>query len=302
MSVEIYVASHRQVNIELPECYKFVQVNAKKRGEHWHGFIHDDNGENISEKNESYCELTAMYWGWKNSHAEIKGLSHYRRYFSRNDQPIVTGAKTILSPKVKNRCLAKMEIERVLDEYDIILQMPYIPYPATAKEDLKKFCYEKDIQVLDEVIRTQFTDYYEEYQRAMNSKNLSYCNMLIAKREIYDAYCEWLFSVLQEVENRCDISQYDAQHKRIYGYFAEVLLNVYVKKHQLKTKYYTPLYVESFDKKELSLRHIKHSCHVIVFDVLEKISGNLLEFAASKYRKGMYERYLQCKNYLGQKD
>ena len=302
MSVEIYVASHRQVNIELPSCYKLVQVNAKKRGELWKGFIHDDSGENISEKNESYCELTAVYWGWKNSSAEIKGLNHYRRYFSANENPILTGSKAISTQMIKDLCLQEDRMIADLSEYDIILQMPYIPYPSTAGEDLTKYCYEKDVEKLTEVIREKFPEYENAYFSVMQGKNLSYCNMLIAKREIFDAYCEWLFSVLEAVEERCDISNYDPQHKRLFGYLAEVLLNVYVQKHQLKAKYYTPLYVESFDKKETSLKHMIHAGNVALFNVLEKTNVKLLEFVASKYKKAMYDRYLHCKQYLEQKD
>ncbi len=42
----------------------------------------DDSGENISEKNPQYCELTPQYWAWKNENFDFAGFFHYRRYLS----------------------------------------------------------------------------------------------------------------------------------------------------------------------------------------------------------------------------
>ncbi len=90
---------------------------------------------------------------------------------------------------------------------------------------------------MDDVIRTKYPDYWDTYQQVMASYHLSYCNMMITKSEILDQYCTWLFAVLADCEERIDISTYDPQHKRVYGYLAEVLMNVYLRHHHLREKH-----------------------------------------------------------------
>ena len=46
----------------------------------------DDTGDNISEKRESFCELTVQYWAWKNVNADYYGLCHYRRYLGFSEE------------------------------------------------------------------------------------------------------------------------------------------------------------------------------------------------------------------------
>ena len=60
-----------------------IQVGAALNGQAIDGMIRDDTGDNISEKSRSFCELTALYWAWKNLDSDAIGLVHYRRYFAR---------------------------------------------------------------------------------------------------------------------------------------------------------------------------------------------------------------------------
>lgn len=78
-NIKLLVAMHKAYCLPEDAVYAPIQVG----GVHIPGMenaLRDDTGENISNKNRSYCELTALYWGWKNLQADYLGLVHYRRY------------------------------------------------------------------------------------------------------------------------------------------------------------------------------------------------------------------------------
>ena len=68
------------------------------------------------------------------------------------------------------------------------------------------------------------------------------------------AYCEWLFTILLKASKEIDVSDYDAYHKRVYGFLSEPLLKVYVEHHQLKVKEHGVVYTsEKAETMELKL-------------------------------------------------
>ena len=248
-TVEIYTATHKRMDFTIPAYCRRLQVNCKVTGSKWDQYIHDDDGINISEKNASYCELTALYWGWKNSEADIKGLCHYRRYFSNDNHVNLIPLVYVNTKSIVKNSLSEEQIRKLFEEnYEIILPMRYSPYPDTVEADLLNYCYKSDIETLKKIITEEYPDYNDDLLEVLSSRNMSYCNMFIARKDTYDNYCEWLFSVLKLIEERCDITEYDTQHKRIYGYLAEVLLNVYVRHNKLRCCYYKTAIVKSTDR------------------------------------------------------
>ena len=232
----IAVATHKKINFDLPAGYHPVQVNSAIN-EKWPNYCHDADGESISAKNSSYSELTAMYWLWKNVSADIKGLCHYRRFFSNNKYVTSSEIDYVDGKDVSGNILHEDDVKALMADCDIILIRPWHPYPLTETEDLKIWCYEKDINALREVIYEYQPDYAEAYESVMSSKNISHYNMFIAREKTFNDYSQWLFDVLAKVEERTNVESYDPQRKRLYGYLSEVLLNVYIEKHNLKPKY-----------------------------------------------------------------
>ena len=87
------------------------------------GIMGDNSGDNISDKNKEYCELTVQYYVWKNIDADAYGFCHYRRFFCFDDavkKPYLVFGK--MSEKQQKRYLGTEEqIEKLVKEHDIVV-------------------------------------------------------------------------------------------------------------------------------------------------------------------------------------
>ena len=298
--VKIFVATHKKMDIEFPAGYISTQVNCAATGEHWEGYYHDDFGDNISHKNPFYSELTVVYSAWKNCDASIKGICHYRRYMSKDSYATFNNCHLCDMNALNKDIILKDEILKRFNDTscDVLLVAPRGPYPLTGREELEQFCYQKDIDTMIAVVEEFFADYADALHRVLACKNLSYFNMLIARADIFDKYCEWLFDVLGKIEERCDLSDYDTQHKRLYGYLSEVLLNVYFEKHAIRRQYvgvvspYQFMGAEKADYEKQQKRNRQYA-------FLRKLHlFFIVEWLYKLKDPALYKRYNACKKIL----
>jgi hypothetical protein len=204
------------------------------------GIARDDEGDNISLKNQSYCELTGLYWAWKHlREADYVGLCHYRRYFDfhrigRQRFPFTTlptSAFKATDLSVSN------EVRSWLDEgYAILPKAWHLRYSV-----YMEYCehhYSTDFRTMGDVIREMSPDYYgTAIQKTMVDSNLLMpLNMFLMNREQMDKYCSWLFPILFEIERRIDISKYDGVQRRIFGYMGERMMNIYMEAEHIQYK------------------------------------------------------------------
>lgn len=215
----IYIITHKEYknNLNYPE-YHDLLVGAYKG--HVFGEYYDDLGDNISDKNKAYCELTGEYWLWKNCCDDYIGIVHYRRYFSHD----FFGKEYI----------RESEIKKILNSYDIIL-------PFRQKFDcnmIKQYCeetgFEKDIRLVKNILEEEYPEYIADFDDYFYGNSSYFFNMMICSKVIFDNYCEWLFKILFQLENLVDLSGYNDYQKRIYGFLGERLLNVWVVHNNLK--------------------------------------------------------------------
>lgn len=219
MDTRIYEITHKKFpKPDLPE-YIRLQVGAALHKNL--GYVADNTGDNISEKNPHYCELTGIYWLWKNISCDIIGVCHYKRYLLSNDD-----------------FLTKDEIETVLRDYDVILPNSLYVKGASVYEHFNLMHHIKDLDAVRDVISELYPDYLDSFDLSVRCGQITPTNMIVTRKEIFDKYCSWLFSILFEVEKRIDITGYDDYQTRIFGFLSERLTNVFFIHNSYKIKEY----------------------------------------------------------------
>lgn len=218
--ITIYVATHKKAEFPKQKIYKPIRVGAALNSDDF-GYQRDDIGDNISNKNKSFCELTATYWIMKNDKSNIVGLTHYRRYFFKKHK----------NNKLEN-VLSEQDIREILKDKDIIVPNSTFIIKHNAEKSWEKTHIKKDYDECRKIIAEKYPDYVEAFEQFSKSRFLYICNMFIARKEIFDEYYKWLFDILFELEKRTDISNYDDYNKRLFGFMSERLFNVWLLKHK----------------------------------------------------------------------
>ena len=210
MDIKVIVAAHKPYRMPSDGVYLPLQVGAAGK-ETIAGFTRDDAGAEISEKNATFCELTGLYWAWRNLRADAVGLVHYRRHF-KGAQGVVLGD----------------ELARLLEDHEVILPRRRNYLIETTYSQYAHAHHAEDLDVTRQIMTERHPDYVESFDRTMESTKGHRFNMFVMRRPQFDAYCSWLFDVLFELERRLDISSYSPYDARVFGFVGERLLDVWL--------------------------------------------------------------------------
>ncbi|MCC8052225.1 MAG: DUF4422 domain-containing protein [Clostridiales bacterium] len=229
--IVVIVATHKKYRMPNDSMYLPVQVGAENKADI--GYVKDNTGENISIKNPNFCELTGLYWLWKNVPAEYIGLVHYRRYFV---------SKRGFD---KWKCIASQnEIEDILRHIDVILPHERNYYIETTYSQYAHAHHRTDLDMTRKIIVEKYPQYVDAFDSCMERTSGHKFNMFIMKRAIADKYCAWLFDILFELDKRLDISEYSPNDARAVAFVAERLLDVWIKTNGVSYKELPVLFME----------------------------------------------------------
>lgn len=241
--VKIIVAAHKLY--EMPSDRIYLPVYVGSAIGHSLPYQPDDEGDNISEKNPGYCELTGLYWAWKNLDCDYLGLAHYRRHFTvrsrsyrRRHAPmecVLTGAK----------------LKQLLLQAQIIVPKKRRYYIETLYSHYAHTHYAEHLDITREIIAERYPDDLAAFDRVMKQTWGYMFNMYIMEKSLSDAYCAWLFDILFELERRVGDRAYSAYQGRFYGRVGEILFNVWLqgRLETVKEVGYLPMEKEDWNQK-----------------------------------------------------
>lgn len=201
-----------QQKYEFPDYVIPIYVGSALENHKPAGIITDNTGSNISQKNRTYSELTASYWVWKNTTHEYKGICHYRRMLPLTQQQIAGVA---------------------FNNIDVILSIT-ICVSGYSLEQFGRYLNSKDYHAMLKAVKMVGGEIAECMEDILNSRYIYNYNMFIAKERVFDDYCEWIFSVLDNAEQLCD-EKHDRKD-RFMGYLGEVLTSLYFMYHSKDLK------------------------------------------------------------------
>ncbi len=182
--------------------------------------ICDNQGENISEKNVNYCELTALYWMWKNKlicddktasdadapvpSEDYYGLFHYRRMLD----------------------ISGDDLKRIAEnDIDIVVSYPTFHEPDI-KEHHARYIKESDWEAMLAALEEIHPEYRAAYEDIFSQEYMYNYNMMVAKKSVLRDYCEWLFPVLERTEELSMPRGWERKDRYI-GYLGENLMTLY---------------------------------------------------------------------------
>lgn len=288
-NIKILVACHKPSVLPKNSLFLPVQVGSEIAAKQLENMEHDNNGENISSKNPAYCELTAQYWGWKNVQADYYGLCHYRRFlcFANVDMPKNVRnqyeAGAIDSFNLKKFGLEdETEMRTVIEANDVVVgqlqEVSKLYTPHGNQNTALKHWIAHDRALINIKDLEKMLDLLDGISPAVGKSTREYLNggkflgfnCFVMKKALFDEMCAIEFKVLEELEKYVDLSTYNQQLARIFGFMGEIISSGYVyhleKQKSFKVKHVPLVYFNYTDEIPVYMPILKKNTISVFFD------------------------------------
>ena len=231
MDIKIIIAAHKPYM--MPNDKMYIPLHVGCEGKDSFGFQGDNTGDNISAKNPFFCELTGLYWAWKNLSADYIGLSHYIRHFCLK--------------KKKDKFKSVLSFEQTKQ---ILLKKPCI-LPKMQRYYIENlydhYAHTHDASHLDavrKILESDHPSYLFEFDRLKKITSAHMFNMMVMRSDIFNSYCEWVFDILFKLENKIDTSRMSSFDARLFGRISELLLDVWINTNSIEYSEVPIIYME----------------------------------------------------------
>lgn len=215
----------------------------------------DNQGLNISARNETHSELTALYWAWKNGIYKVSryvGVCHYRRYFM-TDKPIFSRTGFYHNDKIDKKLERKIMnlprlVENLLSKYDIITTKPFAARiskkeKVSLRVQFAFYHHQEDWESLRKCIRLHQPDYLKSFEEYENQGYFYQFNMFISNQDFFERYMSWIMSILEPLDLELPIRE-DSYQKRAIAFLSERLLGLYIYHHKMKVTWLPVAFID----------------------------------------------------------
>ena len=251
-NIKILVATHKKYKMP-SDTNMYLPIHVGCEGKKNLGFQGDNSGENISDLNPYYCELTGLFWAWKNLECDYLGLVHYRRYFTKK-----AGSYND-SINIDAVILDKDDIEKMLEVSNVIVPKKRKYYIETLYSHYAHTLDGSHLDLARKMIEEKNPEYLASFDKVMKQRSGYMFNMFIMKKELADDYFTWLFPILDSMYECMDLSDSTPFEARLFGRVSELLFNVWLVKNNLTPTEAHFMYMEKVNllKKGLSFLQAK---------------------------------------------
>lgn len=263
-NIKILIATHKPFKIPDGMFYvpmhsgraKFIEDNAQNPKSFVYQWmlehtVGDDTGDNISKRNENYCEWDILYWAWKNydklDNPDYIGLMHYRRHFIFNEDYYNSKNKNLLErtygisyedfiDKIYQERvgLNDFSIEKYCSLYDVVTSLDS-DFSLIGSNSLRadyeqniEGVYVKDFDLMIETIKKLYPDYISSLEKHINGSSKMCYGIFLMKKNIFFRYCKFVFDILFDLDSKLNFDKYSLNGKRTLGYLAEILFSVFI--------------------------------------------------------------------------
>ncbi len=264
------------------------------------GMLRDDDGENISDKNIRYCELSAQYWAWKNyeklDNPDYIGFMHYRRYFifdgwkGNPDLCWLPKSNFYFVPDISasyKKHVSDDNIRKTMQDCDCLVIKPYDVRHIDSENIRTQFCKLRkqkgeNFDIFIATAKKLYPEYIPEIEKIENGSLQYLCNMFVMRKDLFFEYNKFCFDILDALDKQIDSRKMDEVEARFLGYFGEFLLSIFIFKLQ-KDKKINIKEVEAIfllNNEQLNFSYAKYW----KYKILSKITwGNTKKHYKTKY-------------------
>lgn len=272
LDIKIIIATHKKYDMPSDDIYIPLHFGAKdKQSLPYRG---DNTDDNISSLNPYFCELTGLYWMWKNLDADYLGLAHYRRHFCYRKKK---GADEDESKWIS--VLSSSEAQELCRQYDVIVPVKRHYVIETLESHYAHTHYKDHLDKTRMIIQERYPSFLESYDRVLKRTSGYMFNMFIMRADLVNEYCQFLFDVLFELDKEVDTEGYSTFQARYPGRIGEILFNVWL-------DYKLSGQGVGNNKKELRVKEIHH-IHMEQINWWDKGTAFLkAKFLGTRYEHG----------------